>query len=141
MQSRGSIGADTGAQEGTKVEVGLQDEVDTGKVVGTALISAGGGAILNAGAGAYQTMKAIKADELLTVPEVATKKIADEASKKSKAFLKEREEDTKFLNKILEELTPDTYKMTKDGLKRIVKKPKSKMKPLDAEKVSVGIEN
>ena len=88
----------------------------------TALLSAGGGAILNAGAGAYQTMKAI-ADELLTVSEVATKKIADTASKKSKAFLKgvREGEDTDFLNKILQELTPDTYKMTKDGLKRLLK--------------------
>ena len=139
----GGIGAvQAGSQEETKVEVGLQDEVDTGKVVGTALISAGGGAILNAGAGAYQTMKAIKADELLTASEVATKKIADEASKKSKAFLKgvREGEDTDFLNKILEELTPDTYKMTKDGLKRIAKKPKPKKQPLDAKKVFVGRE-
>jgi hypothetical protein len=137
----GSIGAvQAGAQEGTKVEVGLKDEVDTSKVIGTALISAGGGAILNAGAGAYQTMKAIKADEFLTASEVATKKLADDASKKSKAFLKgvREGEDTQFLNKILEELSPETYKMTSDGLKRIAKKQPIAKKPLDAEKVSVG---
>ena len=138
----GAIGAvQGGAQELTKVEVAQKPyEADLGKVATQAGIQATFGGLLNAGAGYYQTKKAIDANLLLSEAEKASKVVADTANKKSKDFLKKvkSDEDINFLNDTLNELLPDTYEMTKEGLKKILKvKPKRK-KPLDPEKVKMG---
>ena len=136
----GAIGAvQGGAQELTKVETGLTDEVDTNGVVTQAGIQTTFGGLLNAGAGYYQTKKAI---DLIYYyqKQKASKVVADTANKKSKDFLKKvkSDEDINFLNDTLNELLPDTYEMTKEGLKKLLKvKPKRK-KPLDPEKVKMG---
>jgi len=137
----GTIGAvQGGAQELTKVETGLTDEIDTGRIATQAGIQATFGGLFNAGAGYYQTKKAIDANILLSEAEKASKVVADTANKKSKAFLKNvrADEDIKFLNDSLNELIPDTYEMTKAGLKRIIKKKPTKKRPLDVDKVKMG---
>ncbi len=116
----GTIGAvQGGAQELTKVETTLTDEVDAGRIATQAGIQATFGGLFNAGAGYYQTKKAIDANILLSEAEKASKVVADAANKKSKDFLKSvrADEDIDFLNDALNELIPDTYEMTKAGLK------------------------
>ena len=137
----GTIGAvQGGAQELTKVETGLTDEVDAGRIATQAGIQATFGGLFNAGAGYYQTKKAIDANILLSEAEKASKVVADAANKKSKDFLKSvrADEDIDFLNDALNELIPNTYEMTKAGLKRIIKKKPVKKRPLDPDKVKMG---
>jgi hypothetical protein len=137
----GTIGGiQGGAQELTKVETGLTEEVDTGKVATQVAIQGTFGGLFNAGAGFYQTKKAIDANILLSEAEKASKVVANAANKKSKDFLKSvrADDDIKFLNDSLNQLIPDTYKMTKAGLKRIIKKKPLMRSPLDPDKVKVG---
>tara|TARA_R100001460_G_scaffold30937_2_gene61035 strand:+ start:200 stop:3670 length:3471 start_codon:yes stop_codon:yes gene_type:complete len=140
----GGIGAvQSTAQELTKVETGLQKETDATDILLTTGVSAIGGGLFNAGAGFYQTKKAIDANILLSEAEKASKVLADTANKKSKDFLKNvrADEDINFLNDSLNELIPDTYKMTKAGLKRIEKKvtqDRIKKEALDPSKVAQG---
>lgn len=95
------------AQEQTRVETGLQDEIRGGQVALTGGLSALTGGTIGAITGRQQTKAATKADELYEQADMAASKRAKEASEESARVLEEASKaEIKEVRETLNELDP-----------------------------------
>ena len=117
-------GATVAAQEGTRVETGIKEEMNLGNIGLATAISAGTGGVLGGFTGYTRGINASKADEILK----STKKIVDDATEKShadatvKTLTNKTTSKTakKYQEQLLDSLDAETKKLAKSKKKALI---------------------
>lgn len=130
----GAIGLGQGAvQEETRVETGLQDEINIGRVGMQGLASAAAGGLINLPVGALQVRQANKANELYEAAKAADAERATQAAAISKRVLSSA--DKTKVNKIRNELDALDPRQVAEG--RRIKKD---LMPAETMEAAIGVE-